>query len=357
MQAFVKALIPDFIREEIHRQRYYFIFKRHFDRRLRETIGGSNYLTQELVDETMRQHGLNCLWAGMFTALNGIPSRDYVSNGFFFSQIQPRVNKPELIEAYADKNFYDLIPIGKFTPQAVLRKISGRFFDADYKLVGDDEIKNILDLQTCDLVIKPAIESGSGKDVWIGPPAEAYPELMGRVKMRDIIVQQCLVGDEFSRRLNPTSFNTIRIVTAFTGSKYVVLGGALRMGFQGARVDNMTAGGLLVGIREDGSLCDFAIDKNFNKFETHPHIPLVFRDEKVPGYDRVYKTSLELHQYLPHFGIISWDIAIDADGKVRVIEYNLDWQGVNVNQIAHGPLFGIYKDEFKKTYDLPDWEQ
>lgn len=353
----LKKIIPKVLRDEIHRHRYLWIFERHYNKKLTELIRSNNFLTEVMVDEVMREYGLRCRWAAVYSILSGRPSRDFISDAFFYSQIQPRVNPVDLIDSYTDKNFYDLLPFRDYTPRAIVRKISGRFYDNDYRPLPLSALEKCLLSSVQDVVIKPAIESGSGKDVWIGAPHHAYAELMSRSKTKDIIVQECLSGSAFSKRLNPTSFNTVRVMTGFTGSRYVVLGSALRMGFQGSRVDNMTAGGLIVGIKEDGSLYDFAVDKNFNKFESHPHIDFIFKNEHVPDYQRIADTCLKLHHLLPHFGIVSWDAAIDSENRVRIVEYNLDWQGINILQIPHGPILGPYKEEFKKTYNLPDWEK
>ncbi len=357
INALIKAVIPQFVRDEIYRRRFLFLYENHYNRNLTNLIKANNFLSEKMVADVMRKHKLGCRWASVYSAMNGIVSRDYVSNGFFFSQIQPRMNPVKFVDSYTDKNFYDTLPFREYTPLAIARKISGRYFDNEYNSLSDQALEEKLKRYNGDLVIKPAIESGSGKNIWIGPSAEAYSELISRTQTKDIIVQECLRGNDFSKRLNPTSFNTVRVMTGFTGSEHVVLGSALRMGFLGSRVDNMTAGGLIVGIRADGSLYDFAVDKNFNKYESHPHIPFIFKNESVPGYQDIAAVCLRMHRYLPHFGIVSWDAAIDDKGRIRIVEYNLDWQGINILQIPHGPLFGIYKDQFKKTYGLPDWEK
>jgi hypothetical protein len=351
-----KSVIPVAVRNQVRVQRVEPVVKYIYRRELSQFIKSSNCLSEEKVKETMQEHGYCDRWAGVYTALNGIPAQDYVPEDFFHIHILPRMNNMKFIKAYEDKNIYDIMPLKKYTPLAVARKIEGRYFNADYNPVTPDEIKQLINAANSDLVVKPAIDSGSGKDVWIGSCAEAFQEFIRRPARNDTIVQQRIKGDAFSREINPTSFNTVRAMTAFTGKEYVVVASALRMGRSGSKVDNQNTGGLVLGLQENGDFCEFAYDKYLNRYDRHPDSGFVFKGKTLPGFEDIKRACIDSHKYLPHFGLISWDIAKDNTGAVKIVELNIDWQGINLFQSALGPLFGRHKDEIKKTYNIPDWE-
>lgn len=51
------------------------------------------------------------------------------------------------------------------------------------------------------------------------------------------------------------------------------------------------------------------------------------------------------HQkYFPNCGIIGWDLLIDEDDKVRIIEVNLDYPGAEV-QLCSGTIFKSFRDD------------
>ncbi len=354
-QEIAKKFVPLRARDWVRRKRIGPVIRTLYRRELTGFIESSNVLSEEKLAITMSRHGLKNRWAGVYTLLNGIPSRDYVPEDFFHIHILPRMNNLSFALGYQDKNGYDATLIKKYTIPALARKIEGRYFDARYNPATLEELQKTMEQETGDVVIKPALESGSGKDVWIGPAREAFSEFSRR-RARDIVVQKKALGDEFSRTLNPDSFNTVRVMTAYTGSAYVTLAAALRMGRNGSKVDNQNAGGLVLALRENGALCEFGYDKYLNRHDRHPDTGVVFDGKILPGLETICGACTESHRYLPHCGLVSWDAALDHEGHPRIVELNIDWPGINLFQSSLGPLFGPYKDEIKKTYGIPDWE-
>jgi hypothetical protein len=146
-------------------------------------------------------------------------------------------------------------------------------------------------------------------------------------------------------------------MTAFTGTEYVILACALRVGRSNSKVDNQNMGGLVIGLHKNGDLCDFALDKNLISYDRHPDTGFIFKGKRLPHMELIRSACIEAHSFLPHFGLISWDIATDNQGQVRIIELNLDWQGINLFQSYLGPLLGPYRDEICQTYKIPDWSK
>ena len=352
---FIKKLIPLSVRDGLRNRRIKPVIQYLYRRELEQFIRTSDRLDSAHVARVMKQYGYNNKWAAVYTVLNGNPSQEYIPEDFFQIHVLPRMNRMSLIKAYQDKNMYDLTELKKFTIPALVRKIRHSYFDQDYQVITKSKVVEILSGYTKDIVIKPAIESGSGKDVWIGASSEAANELFMRNSCADIIVQECLEGNNFSKKINPSSFNTVRCMTAFTGENYVVLACALRVGRSGTRIDNQNTGGLVIGLQENGDLCDFALDKYLISYEKHPDSGFLFKGQTLPGMAEIRSACVEAHKALPHFGLISWDVALDSAGKVRIIELNIDWQGINLFQSYLGPLMGPYREQICQTFDIPSW--
>lgn len=355
-QKIAKTVLPASVRDQIRTQRVEPILKYIYRGELSHFIESSPLLSEESVQDTMRKHGYKNRWAAVYTLLSGVASADYVPEDTFQIHILPRMLNMKLIKAYEDKNFYDTTALKKYTVPAVIRKIDGRYYDGGYNPISQNRLQTILKKLSGDLVIKPAIDSGSGRNVWIGPSENAYARLIEQGHCSDIVVQKKIRGNVFFQKIHPQSLNTVRTMSAFTGTGHIILASALRMGRGGTKVDNQNAGGLVLAIHPDGLLNRYAYDKNLNRYKRHPDSDFAFAGQYVPGLDDIHKACLEMHKYLPHFGLISWDVTMDEEGTVRIIEFNLDWQGINLFQSALGPLFGTYKDQIKKTYNLPDWE-
>lgn len=352
-----KVILPKSVRDYIRRVRFRPAIRYIYRQELLQIIRDNPMLGEANVRAVMKKHGYKNLWFGVFTLHSGIPSTDYVPEDFFHIHIASRMNNVDLMTAYEDKNIYDLLPLKQYTIEAVARKIGGRFFDKDYNPATPERIKKIMEGTDGDLVIKPAIDSGSGKNVWVGPAHQAFGQFMRLNNIKDIIVQKRIRGDAFSQSINADSLNTIRCMTAYTGHEYAVLGCMYRVGRAHAYVDNQNAGGMALGVRENGEMFEAAMDRAQNRFLSHPDSGFVFKGQVVPAFQDIKKVCLECHRFLPHFGLVSWDVARDHTGAIKIVEVNLNWQGNDFFQYYLGPLFGPYKDQIKKTYDLPDWEE
>ena len=69
-----------------------------------------------------------------------------------------------------------------------------------------------------------------------------------------------------------------------------------------------------------------------------------FENLVIPNYQEAKSFVRSLHDRLPYFDWIGWDIGIDPKGKPIFIEFNLV-PFVEGPQMAHGPMFGRYLDE------------
>ena len=144
--------------------------------------------------------------------------------------------------------------------------------------------------------------------------------------------------------LNESSVNTLRIKTLLINDKIVTLNSVVRIGMKGSKVDNMSQGGYIMQIKQDGKLHDrgfFGTGLEIKKSN------LNFEIEKfeVPNYQSILNIVTDLHKQILHFKMISWDIAIDVAGNPVLIEFNVFGQGIGQEFKS---LFGEYTDDVLK---------
>lgn len=85
--------------------------------------------------------------------------------------------------------------------------------------------------------------------------------------------------------------------------------------------DNVCTGGLYIGVKETGALHDYALDAGFHRFYISPS-GLEFKKEKIRSYERIKKIVTDLHCNIPFVKFIAWDITVDIDDNIRIIEIN-----------------------------------
>ena len=76
------------------------------------------------------------------------------------------------------------------------------------------------------------------------------------------------------------------------------------MGVDKARIDNVTAGGISVGILNDGTMDEFAYHYyTGERVAVHPQ-GFVFKGQIVPSYDRAVDFVKKAHQMIGHFRLV-----------------------------------------------------
>lgn len=152
----------------------------------------------------------------------------------------------------------------------------------------------------------------------------------------DYIIQEIAEQHSILANIHSKSLNTIRVISYLFEEKVHISSSILRMGVSGSRLDNVSAGGLACPIRPDGTLEDKAINKSSQWITSHPD-GAIFKEIKIPSYQRILDAIQRAHRHIPHFKIIGWDFSIDASGEPLLIEYN---GAPGLNQVTCGPLFG-----------------
>ena len=262
----------------------------------------------------------------------------YIPEDLYWQKIYPVFNRPGFRHAYTDKCSYNrLFPYLK-QPRTILRNCNQSFYDGSGKIISFSQAKSILESEKR-FVIKPAIYSGEGVDIFFyekdNCPDIDFQKLMESYGS-DYIVQEVIAQHEVLADIHPSSLNTIRVISFLFGGEVHISSSILRMGVEGSRLDNVSAGGIACPVKSDGRLEAKGIDKLSRWTERHPG-GAVLSEIKIPSYDRVISSIRRAHMDTPHFRIIGWDFAINEAGDPVLIEYN---GAPGMNQVSCGPLFG-----------------
>lgn len=284
-------------------------------------------------------------WHKAYAHINGNQSPHYIPEEVFHCVVESHLNPFTRTPKYSDKNFYDVYFTGH-TPTTIARIIRGRLLGPDYQPLDSLRLS-----ANKEYVIKPTTETGLGISVEIhdGASISALVSQHLTTGGRDLIIQEILPQHEKLSAFNPSSLNTCRIMTLRTNNQVELVSSVFRCGRSGSRIDNHAAGGLACGIDRMGNLGDFAIDRDLNKYQTHPDSGVPFRGTIIPHFKEAVELVRRLHQRLPDIDIVSWDVAITKTGQPVVIETNIRSQEVSFHQFCNGPVFAPFADFLFKT--------
>ena len=148
--------------------------------------------------------------------------------------------------------------------------------------------------------------------------------------------------------LNPSSVNTVRVVTAHYKGRTLIVGAGLRVGGAGEFVDNYHHGGLAFPIDLETGIVNGA-GRNYEGecVLRHPATGRIVLGFEIPHWDELLRAASEAAGLMPRTGYLGWDVAVTEDG-IEFIESNIDVPGPTVIQmdrpIAYGRLQRFFAD-------------
>jgi putative polysaccharide biosynthesis protein len=145
----------------------------------------------------------------------------------------------------------------------------------------------------------------------------------------DYLLQERIQQHPQISALNPSSINTIRLITFCRSGEVTLFSAAMRIGTLGKSVDNWAAGGLIVSVDPTrGSLRGQGFFKPGygGRTDKHPNSGIVFEGFQIPFFDEAVRLVSQLHRHLRGVHSIGWDVAITPSGPT-IIEGNDDWEG------------------------------
>lgn len=225
-------------------------------------------------------------------------------------------------------------------PKTLIQNINDSFLDENDNIISKDEAIGILRRQDC-FFIKVAVDSGGGRGVMKVSGKEDINNLLKEYK-RDYICQLPIDEHETLAQYNPNCVNTIRVLSLYINNQCSILSSFIRMGGIGSVVDNLHSSkgtGVLVGLKPDGALHSYGIDKNYNRVYCSP-IGEPFIGKKILNFDKVQDFVKYWHPQIPFAKLIGWDIILNKSLDPIVIEINLDSADIAAHQIFNGPIFG-----------------
>lgn len=267
----------------------------------------------------------------------------YIPDGVYFTDFDMVFTSPRRSDDLDDKNLYDLYFHDVKMPRTIIRKINGELLDKDYKIISMDQALELCREQG-QVVSKEARLSQGGHGVrffdFSQCDLEAFRKFLSDDKNVNINVQEVIRQHESLNRIHANSINSIRIMSFLIDGEVHILSSILRMGRDGAAVDNASMGGIMCGVDKNGQLGEFAYDENGNRWSQHPQ-GTIFKGTKIEGVDKCYELICSLAGRLCTTSkLISWDFAIGVDGEPILIEVNLTYGGIVIHQLCNGPIFG-----------------
>ena len=283
-------------------------------------------------------------WARYYTYITGKFDPRYIPSDLELTKIDQHFNSKKLGYGFNDKNYYSLLFKDIKQPKTIVRKIGGLLFDENYTLIDIDKAEELLK-ERQEVIFKPAQNSGSGRDISFYDTKNEIDKLLEVIKNKNednFVIQEIVKQHHELAKMHPASLNTVRIYTIMLEDGVHVLSASLKMGSGKNRIDNVSANsGIIVGVKENGQLMDKAyLDLYSGKtVDRHPD-GMLLSEIKVPEFERMIETVKRAAQIIGNFRLVGWDMSVDENNEIVLIEANMRKAAIGPIQCEHGPFFG-----------------
>lgn len=149
-------------------------------------------------------------------------------------------------------------------------------------------------------------------------------KIFEQLKLNGCIIEQMIDQHPLFERFNKSSVNTLRVVTLrCADGNPKVMAGVFRIGRAGKTADNFHHYGIAATIDVDTGIVDSpGIDREFKRYIVHPDSGEQIIGFNVPSWDKVKDIVTRAAMVIPDVRYIGWDVAVDVEGNVQLIEGN-----------------------------------
>ena len=341
--------------EKLQNKYEYKKYVKRSDRRIAESlkkVKTRRKLTKEQAKEVrifykrLTGKKITLLYHEYFYSRTGVFSKEYMPIGFFEAELMGRANQwNRYYPSYSDKNMDETFLPHIIHPVSILKNMNGYFYFKGSPVSKEEAIRVCSNIEKA--IIKPSMQS-KGKGVKFLSVSDGITNIDNRTieqvfdqYKKNYLIQEAVQQHPAISALNPTSVNTIRILTYRSGMEILVVYAVIRIGRNGQVIDNQSAGGISTVIHEDGTLGKYAFGVSGDDMIEKTDTGIVLEGYKIPYFEKAIEVVKKSHYDLPFFDLVGWDISINENGEPVLIEWN---GNAGPSQTACGTGLGKYTE-------------
>jgi hypothetical protein len=173
-------------------------------------------------------------------------------------------------------------------------------------------------------------------------------------KLGNFVIQAPITPHQLFKELSPSCVPSLRVTTYKPAQKEAwVVQSAIRLGLEGVPFIYEDYC-IRIGIRiQDGRTHDFGFFGDWQIVDKHTETGASLSSRQIPKYEEIKSLCKKLHDQNPHFGLIAWDMIVDENDQVKIMEWNTVTPSYNMEEAAIGPHFkGLGWENLWKQKDL-----
>lgn len=278
-------------------------------------------------------------WLYVYSAMHGEFKEGWIPDNYYGAVIVPYIDgefaKPSRLKPLSNR----LLNTAKLPD--LLYFNNGLFIEpSSYNVIDESQAYNVLFGANKTVIFKEN-ESSQGKGIKYFKKENWRSDLIGH---KNGVFQRIINQHPFFDALFPHPGATIRMTTVIdTFGKAAVRTAYLRLGRTSSGIDTSyvkSSSAIRVAIDiKTGELFTTGYLANWKSTEFHPDTGKYFKGLIIPSFKKACLEVQELHENYPFVQCIGWDISINSDCEVEVMEWNAEHNDIKFSEAMHGPCF------------------
>ena len=274
-------------------------------------------------------------WLYLYTVVQGEFKEGWLPDNYYGHWVVPAQSKL-LRGAAATKSLSRRILQTPALPD-VAYVIDGRLHDLDMNVITARELRDGLDSSIERLVFK---KDGTSQGRGVEVLAVDRLDDIDFESRSDGVVQEWIRQHHVMEDVLPGAVASIRLTTVKEpDGSFTQRTGLLKFGRSGNAWVRSQANYRVAVVSPEGDLAPTGYAADWREWSAHPDTGVAVAGRRIPRFADAVRLSLELHASVPQVGAIGWDLAVDVEDRVRVMEWNVGHAGITFAEATTGPCF------------------
>ena len=274
-------------------------------------------------------------WLYLYSAVQGTFKEGWIPDNYFGHVVVPSIKgeygKTANLKALSCRLFEpDFFPdIGYY--------INGCWFSKDYEILNEKMVKDYLFSKWEKIVFK-VDDSYQGMGIYFFNKNTFNQNQIK--KLGNGVFQHYIDQHSFFHEFMPNSVATLRLTSVIDNNgKASVRAGHLKFGRTHDTHINSTSRMRVPVNIADGMLGNYGYLHDWKTVAKHPDTNIAFANKKIPNFNKSISTIEKLHSQLPIVLCIGWDLVIDKNNEVKIMEWNGKHNDIKFSEAIYGPCF------------------
>ena len=274
-------------------------------------------------------------WLYVYTAVSGRFKEGWIPENYYGSVVVPKLQG--WYGRSSQLRALNVVMLQSDALPDLLAYVNGTFFDTAYRFVPPEAVHEKL-FANHERVVFKLDHSLQGKGIHFFTRESFNVEQVRR--LGNGLFQSAIRPHRLFAEFANHSVATLRIITVYKDNGEVSVRACnLRLG-SGDDTHVQSRSQIRVPIHiESGAFHDVGYTAKWRETKVHPTSHVAFAGNVIPAFETCVRTVTELHQKTPYTRCIGWDVTVDREEHVRLMEWNAEYNGISYQEATQGPCF------------------